>query len=61
MYKVQDILDFFISAEMVETMGNWWPRVVAVMSCVIPFMYTLFAMVCVLLLLVSVYRLVGKC
>lgn len=61
MYEVQEILDFFISQEMVETMGNWWPRVVAVMSCVIPFMYILFAMVCVILLLFSVYRLVGKC
>lgn len=61
MYEVQEILDFFISSEMVESMGNWWPRVIAVMSCVIPTMYLLFAMVCVILLLVSIYRIVGKC
>lgn len=61
MYEVQEILDFFISSEMVEGMGNWWPRVIAVMSCVIPTMYLLFAMVCVILLLVSIYRIVGKC
>lgn len=61
MYEVQEILEFFISSEMVETMGNWWPRVIAVMSCVIPTMYLLFAMVCVIMLLVSIYRIVGKC
>lgn len=61
MYEVQEILEFFISPEMIESMGNWWPRVIAVMSCVIPFMYLLFAMVCVILLLVSIYRIVGKC
>lgn len=61
MYEVQEILEFFISSEMVESMGNWWPRVIAVMSCVIPTMYLLFAMVCVIMLLVSIYRIVGKC
>ena len=61
MYEVQELLEFFISAEYIESMGNWWPRVIAVMSCVIPTMYITFAMVCVILLLVSLYRIVGKC
>lgn len=61
MYEVSEILSFFISADMVETMGNWWPRVIAVMSCVIPTMYIAFAMICVIMVLSCVWRLTAKC
>lgn len=60
MFEVQDILDFFLSPELVDTMGNWYPRVVAVMSCVIPTMYLAFCMVCVVMILACIWRLTAK-
>lgn len=38
---IEELLTQFISADTVEKMGAWYPRVLAVMSCVIPFMYVL--------------------
>ena len=46
MYTVQNILNMFIDTELQETMGNWYPRVCAVMSCVIPTMYIAFCLFC---------------
>ena len=34
---VEELLTLFISPDTIERMGNWYPRVLAVMSCVIPF------------------------
>lgn len=42
MFTVSEILDLFLTDEIIETMGNWYPRVCAVMSCVIPTMYLAF-------------------
>lgn len=60
MFEVQDILDFFLSPDLIDTMGNWYPRVVAVMSCVIPTMYIAFCMICVVMLLACIWRLTAK-
>lgn len=60
MFEVQDILDFFLSPELIDSMGNWYPRVVAVMSCVIPTMYIAFCMVCAVMLLACIWRLTAK-
>lgn len=35
------ILSMFIDDRAIEIMGNWYPRVYAVMSCVIPFVFIL--------------------
>lgn len=35
------ILNMFIDERTIEIMGNWYPRVYAVMSCVIPFTFIL--------------------
>lgn len=59
MFTVEEIMNLFLSETIIETLGNWYPRVIAVMSCVIPFTYLLFAMFCVLFLLYSVYRLLA--
>lgn len=44
---VKEIMDLFINPELIDILGNWYPRVMAVMSCVIPFMFILgvFAMI----------------
>lgn len=42
MFTVQDILEIFLTEQIIETMGNWYPRVCAVMSCLIPTMYLAF-------------------
>jgi hypothetical protein len=60
MYTVQNILNMFIDSELQETMGNWYPRVCAVMSCVIPTMYIAFIMVCVAFCLYALWRFVSK-
>ena len=53
--QVYDFMMLFIDERMIETLGNWYPRVMAVMSCVIPLQR------CWLLLrfAVSVWALVG--
>lgn len=38
---VKSIMDLFINPELIEILGNWYPRVMAVMSCVIPFVFIL--------------------
>lgn len=35
--QVYDFMMLFIDERMIEILGNWYPRVMAVMSCVIPF------------------------
>lgn len=44
---VKEIMDLFVNPELIDILGNWYPRVMAVMSCVIPFMFILgvFAMI----------------
>lgn len=60
MYTVQNILNMFIDSDLQETMGNWYPRVCAVMSCVIPTMYIAFVMVCVSFCLYALWRFISK-
>ena len=59
MFTVEEIMNLFLSETIIENMGNWYPRVLAVMSCVIPFVYLVFAMLCALFLLRAVYRLLA--
>lgn len=35
------IMDIFMTDGLIEKLGNWYPRVLAVMSCVIPFTFIL--------------------
>lgn len=60
MFTVESILDFFLTDTIIESMGNWYPRVIAVMSCVIPTMYLAFTFVSVLYLLYSVWKILSK-
>lgn len=45
------IIDIFMTDGLIEKLGNWYPRVLAVMSCVIPFTFILgvFAFMCLVL------------
>lgn len=36
---IEYIMNMFLTDEVIETLGNWYPRVMAVMSCVIPFTF----------------------
>lgn len=38
---IEYIMNMFLTDEVIETLGNWYPRVMAVMSCVIPFAFIL--------------------
>lgn len=58
MYTVEEIMDLFLTETIIEIMGNWYPRVLAVMSCVIPISYLLFGFALALLLLYGVWRVV---
>lgn len=58
MFTVQEIMDLFLTESVIEAMGNWYPRVLAVMSCVIPFAYLLFGFALSLLLLYGIWRVV---
>lgn len=58
MFTVEEFMDLFLSETIIETMGNWYPRVIAVMSCVIPFSYLCFGFALSLLLLYGVWRVV---
>lgn len=60
MFTVEDILSLFVSQNVIESMGNWWPRVLAVMSCVIPAMYVCFTFVTVCIILACIWKLVCK-
>lgn len=61
MFTVEDILNLFLTPSIIESMGNWYPRVIAVMSCVIPFTYLVFCMVLVFIILLGLWKLVtGK-
>lgn len=35
------IMNIFMTEGLIEKLGNWYPRVLAVMSCVIPFTFIL--------------------
>lgn len=37
--NIIDILNYFIDESVIETLGNWYPRVIAVMSCVLPALF----------------------
>ena len=60
MFTVEDLMDLFLTPTIIESMGNWYPRVLAVMSCVIPTMYILFTFVTVAIILGCVWKLVTK-
>lgn len=60
MFTVQQIMEYFVSSDVIETMGNWWPRVLAVMSCVIPALYLGFTFVTVGIILGIIWKLVTR-
>lgn len=60
MFTVEDIMNLFLSETVIENMGNWYPRVLAVMSCVIPAMYICFTFVTVCIILACVWKLVCR-
>lgn len=60
MFTVENIMDMFLTETVIENMGNWYPRVLAVMSCVIPTAYILFTFVVVAIILACVWKVVCK-
>ena len=60
MFTVEEIMNYFVSQNVIDSMGNWWPRVLAVMSCVIPAMYIAFTFVTVCVILACVWKVVVK-
>lgn len=60
MFTVQDVMDLFLTDTVIENLGNWYPRVLAVMSCVIPTLYILFTFLTVSIILGCVWKLVCK-
>lgn len=55
---VDDILSMFIDQSTINVLGNWYPRVVAVMSCVIPFTFILGSFLLLALIWREVCRLI---
>ena len=53
---VGEIMELFIDSNTQSVLGNWYPRVMAVMSCVIPFTFILASFAFVGLVLFAVYR-----
>lgn len=60
MYTVEELMNFFVSQNVIDGMGNWWPRVLAVMSCVIPALYIVFTFATVCIILACVWKLVCR-
>lgn len=60
MYTVEDLMNFFVSQNVIDSMGNWWPRVLAVMSCVIPTLYIVFTFTTVCIILACIWKLVCR-
>ena len=60
MYTVEDLMSFFVSQNVIDSMGNWWPRVLAVMSCVIPALYIVFTFTTVCIILACIWKLVCR-
>lgn len=60
MFTVETIMDMFLTETVVEDMGNWYPRVLAVMSCVIPTAYILFTFITVGIILACVWKVIAK-
>lgn len=58
MFTIEEIMNLFLTESIIEALGNWYPRVLAVMSCVIPFSYLCFGFCLALLLLYGVWRVV---
>lgn len=55
---IDDILSMFIDQNTIDILGNWYPRVYAVMSCVIPFMFILGSFLLLALIWREVCRLI---
>lgn len=53
---VEDIMNMFITDNQIADLGNWYPRVLAVMSCVIPTLFILASFAFIGLILWAVYR-----
>lgn len=60
MFTIENIMDMFLTEPVIESMGNWYPRVLAVMSCVIPTAYILFTFATVCIILGCVWKVVTK-
>lgn len=53
---VEDIMNMFITDNQIADLGNWYPRVLAVMSCVIPTLFIMASFAFIGLILWAVYR-----
>lgn len=53
---INAILEMFIDNATIEILGNWYPRVYAVMSCIIPFTFILGAFALLALILHEVFK-----
>lgn len=53
---INDLLMMFVDDTTIEIMGNWWPRVNAVMSCVIPFTFIIGAFALIGLLVHEAFK-----
>lgn len=60
MFTIESIMNMFLTEQVIDDMGNWYPRVLAVMSCVIPTAYILFTFVTVCIILGCVWKVVCK-
>lgn len=56
MFTIEEIMNMFLTETIIESMGNWYARVLAVMSCVIPFSYIVFGFVLSFLLLYGLWK-----
>ena len=55
---INDILSMFIDDTTITILGNWYARVYAVMSCVIPFTFIIGAFALIALILHEVFRII---
>ena len=55
---INDILSMFIDDATITILGNWYARVYAVMSCVIPFTFIIGAFALIALILHEVFRII---
>lgn len=53
---IHGILEMFIDSTTIEILGNWYARVYAVMSCVIPFTFILGAFALIALLIHETFK-----
>lgn len=60
MINIIDFLDFFGIVENAELLGVWYPRVVAVMSCVVPTAYIIITLCIIYFILKSIWGMLAN-